>query len=245
MNNIESLQEQEHSYDGSKPYSPKKALFSDVRFKNVSFLQSLSETAFAAMMEKAKVRRYRKNTLIIPKGAEGNALYIILSGKVRVFSCNEAQSKEFILRIQEPGSCFGEIALLTNEPGLVSVSTLEDTVCAVLSKDDFFVWLGCYPDVAINLLSTLSLRIIQLTKKVKQMALLNVYERTIKVLKDLAIEEGGLKVIHNRPSQQFLASMVGASREMISKIIADLTKGGYVEVGDKTLVINKKLPASW
>jgi CRP/FNR family transcriptional regulator, cyclic AMP receptor protein len=245
MKNIELLQEQKISYDEASHCSLNKELLSDVRSKNVSFLKSLSEQAFVAMMEKAKLRRYRKNTVITPKGAEGSALYIILSGKVRVFSYNDTRSKEFILRIQESGSCFGEIALLTNEPGLVSVSTLEDTVCAILSKDDFFVWLGCYPDVAINLLSTLSLRVIQLTHKVKQMALLNVYERTIKVLKDLAIEEDGLKVIHNRPSQQFLASMVGASREMISKIIADLTKGGYVEVGDKTLVINKELPAAW
>jgi CRP/FNR family cyclic AMP-dependent transcriptional regulator len=125
MNNIKSLQEQKLSYDGSNPCAPKKALLSDVRFKNVSFLKSLSEKAFAAMMKKAKLCRYHKNTLIIPKGAEGSALYIILSGKVRVFSCNDAHSKEFILLIQEPGSCFGEIALLTNEPGLVALNTYE------------------------------------------------------------------------------------------------------------------------
>jgi CRP/FNR family transcriptional regulator, cyclic AMP receptor protein len=245
MKNIDLLENLKPINDRFSLFPSEDVVLTETQAKNISFLQSLSETAFAALMEKAKIRSYGKNTLIIPKGNEGNALYIVLSGKVRVFSSNDANNKVITLLIQESGSCFGEIALLTNEPGLVAVSTLESTVCAVLSKEDFLSWLERYPEAAINLLSTLSKRIIQLTDKVRQMALMNVYERTVNVLKDLAIEEGDHKVIHNRPSQQFLASMVGASREMVSKIIADLTKGGYVEMGSDTLIINKKLPAAW
>jgi CRP/FNR family transcriptional regulator, cyclic AMP receptor protein len=245
MKNIDLVENHTPINDRASLFPSEDAVLTETQAKNISFLQNLSETAFAALMERAKIRNYGKNTLIIPKGSEGNALYIVLSGKVRVSSSNDANNKVITLLIQESGSCFGEIALLTNEPGLVSVSTLEETVCAVLLKEDFLSWLECYPEAAINLLSTLSKRIIQLTDKVRQMALLNVYERTVKVLKDLAIEEDGHKVIYNRPSQQFLASMVGASREMVSKIIAELTKGGYVETGDGTLIINKKLPASW
>jgi CRP/FNR family cyclic AMP-dependent transcriptional regulator len=77
------------------------------------------------------------------------------------------------------------------------------------------------------------------------MALSNVYERTIKVLQDMAIAEGDVWVIQKRPTQQDLASMVGSSREMINKIMHELTKGGYVSLEEKSLIINKKLPASW
>jgi CRP/FNR family transcriptional regulator, cyclic AMP receptor protein len=77
------------------------------------------------------------------------------------------------------------------------------------------------------------------------LALSNVYERTIKVLQDMAVAEGEIKIIRNRPTQQDLANMVGASREMVNKIIQELIKGGYVTVDDKDLIINKKLPASW
>jgi CRP/FNR family transcriptional regulator, cyclic AMP receptor protein len=72
-----------------------------------------------------------------------------------------------------------------------------------------------------------------------------VYERTVKALQAMAVVEGNVSVIHNRPTQQDLASMVGASREMVNKIMHELTKGGYIEVQEKALIIVKKLPASW
>jgi CRP/FNR family transcriptional regulator, cyclic AMP receptor protein len=94
-------------------------------------------------------------------------------------------------------------------------------------------------------LGVLSEKIRHLTGKVRQMALSNVYERTVKALQELAVTEGDVSVIHNRPTQQDLASMVGASREMVNKIMHELTKGGYVSIEEKTLIIHKKLPTSW
>lgn len=178
------------------------------------------------------------------EGDETSSLYIILSGKVRVFSSDD-KSKEVTLLIQEPGSYFGEIALLSDEPRSASVVTLESTVCAMISKSDFINWLMIHPDVAISLLGVLSEKIRQLTDKVRVMALSNVYERAVKTLQAMAVVEGNISIIHNRPTQQELASMVGASREMINKIMHELTKGGYVTIEEKTLIINKKLPASW
>jgi CRP/FNR family transcriptional regulator, cyclic AMP receptor protein len=84
-----------------------------------------------------------------------------------------------------------------------------------------------------------------LTDKVKQMALSNVYERMIIALQEMAVLDGDQRVIHDRPSQEDLAKMIGASREMVNKIMQELTKGGYVTSHDKTMVINKKLPSSW
>jgi CRP/FNR family cyclic AMP-dependent transcriptional regulator len=95
------------------------------------------------------------------------------------------------------------------------------------------------------LLRELSEKIRHLTEKVKQMALSNVYERTIKVLQDMANKEGDIFVIYNKPTQQELANMVGSSREMINKIMKELTKGGYIVIKDKTLRIENKPPASW
>jgi CRP/FNR family cyclic AMP-dependent transcriptional regulator len=88
-------------------------------------------------------------------------------------------------------------------------------------------------------------KIRHLTEKVKQMALSNVYERTVKVLQDLAVKEGDIFVIDNKPTQQELANMVGSSREMINKVMKELTKGGYVVIKEKTLRIENKPPASW
>lgn len=214
--------------------------------KNASFVSSVSDEALTTLMEKAKTVRYPNKAVIISEGSVGDALFIILSGKVRVFiSSDDDKSKEVTLLIQESGSYFGEIALLTDRPRSASVVTLKTTVCAVISKSDFHVWLIMHPDVAINLLGALSKKIRHLTDKVRQMALSNVYERTVKVLQELAVVKGNISVIHSMPPQQDLASMVGASRAMVGKIMHDLIKGGYVEIFSKTLIIHKKFPSSW
>lgn len=212
--------------------------------RKIPFLSKITDEALLSLAEKAKQTKFPKHSTIVMEGDESSSLYIILDGKVRVFSSDD-KSKEVTLLIQEPGSYFGEIALLTDEPRSASVVTLEATVCAVISKADFIQWLMRHPDVAISLLGVLSDKIRHLTDKVRQMALSNVYERTIKVLQEMAITEDGITLIEHRPTQQDLASMVGASREMINKIMHELTKGGYVTVQDKSLIINKKLPTSW
>jgi CRP/FNR family cyclic AMP-dependent transcriptional regulator len=212
--------------------------------KKIPFLSKLPDEALNALAAKAKSVKFPKQSIIISEGDETNSLYIILSGKVRVFSSDE-KSKEVTLLVQESGSYFGELALLGDEPRSASVETLEKTVCGIISKNDFKYWLASHPDVAIGLLRELSEKIRHLTEKVKQMALSNVYERTIKVLQDMAIKEGDIFVIDNKPTQQELANMVGSSREMINKVMKELTKGGYVVIKDKTLRIENKPPASW
>ena len=212
--------------------------------KKILLLSKLPDEALNALAAKAKSVKFPKQAIIITEGDETSSLYIILSGKVRVFSSDE-KSKEVTLLVQESGSYFGELALLGDEPRSASVETLEKTVCGIISKDDFKSWLVSHPDVAMGLLSELSEKIRHLTEKVKQMALSNVYERTIKVLQDMAIKEGDIFVIDNKPTQQELANMVGSSREMINKVMKELTKGGYVVIKDKTLRIENKPPASW
>jgi CRP/FNR family transcriptional regulator, cyclic AMP receptor protein len=213
--------------------------------KNIPFLSSLSEQALLVFEEKATILKYPKLAVIISEGDVANAFFIILSGKVRAFSSDYDKSKEITLMILEPGSCFGEIDLITREPRLTSIVALEKTACAVISKDDFNNWVMNYPDVAITLLRMLSGKIRQLTDKFTQMALSSVYERIVKTLQEIAVVEGNVGVIKNRPTQQDLAYMVGASREMVGKILHDLTIGGYVEIKNNTLIIVKKLPSSW
>jgi CRP/FNR family cyclic AMP-dependent transcriptional regulator len=227
---------------GNKGSTMQQEVF--LNLKKIPFFSDLPDEELNSLAAKAKSVNFSKQAIIITEGDVTSSLYIILSGKVRVFSSDE-KSKEVTLMIQESGSYFGELALLGDEPRSASVETLEKTACGIISKDDFKYWLASHPDVAIGLLRVLAKKIRQLTEKVKQMALSNVYERTIKVLQDMATQEGDIFVIHNRPSQQELANMVGSSREMINKIMKELTIGGYMVIKDKTLKIEKKLPLSW
>jgi CRP/FNR family cyclic AMP-dependent transcriptional regulator len=212
--------------------------------KKISFLANLPDETLLTLAAKAKSAKFPKHATILTEGDETSSLYVILSGKVRVYSSDD-KSKEVTLMIQEAGTHFGELALLSDEPRSATVETLEKTVCGIISKADFLNWLKQNPDVAIVLLGVLSEKIRFLTEKVKQMALSNVYERTIKVLYEMAKPEGDILVIHDKPTQQELATMVGASREMINKIMNELTKGEYIVIQDKTLRIERSLPKSW
>ena len=216
-------------------------------FKNYPVLAHVSQEGIAALAEKARTLSYPKNGVIISEGSAGNALYIVISGKVRIYTCDsDNPQKQITLKVQGPGSYFGEISLLTGEPRPVSVKTLEPTVCAVVSKENFIAWLEQYPSAAVAFLTSISEKLTYLTEKFRQMAFKDVYKRIVLTLKEIGINDGTTTIIHEFPTQQELALMVGASREMVGKIMNELVKGGYVQrLPDRTLIITKKFPASW
>lgn len=212
--------------------------------KEIPFLSNLPDQTLSELASHAKKNSFHKHSFIISEGDETSSLYILLSGKVRVFS-SDVHGKEVTLLIQTAASYFGELALLSNEPRSASVVALENTTCAIISQVDFKRWLSNHPDVAFGLIQDLAGTVRRLTDKVRQLALSNVYERTIQTIQEMAIKEGDIFVINKKPTQQELANMVGASREMINKIMKELTKGGYIVIQGKVLRIEKKLPASW
>lgn len=212
--------------------------------KEIPFLSEVPAGALDTLALRAKRNTFPKHSLLINEGDETTSLYILLSGKVRVYTSDDS-GREITLQTLLPVSYFGELALFTNEPRSASVMTAEKSSCAVISRTDFKHWLIDHPEVAFRLIGDLAVSVKRLTDKVKQLALLNVYERTILALQEMAIKEENVYVIHNRPTQQELACLVGASREMINKIMKELTKGGYISIGNKTLTIERKLPTSW
>ncbi|MEE9336698.1 MAG: Crp/Fnr family transcriptional regulator [Methylococcaceae bacterium] len=212
--------------------------------KTIPFLADLSDDSLTELASYAKSNLFSKHTFVFSEGDETSSMYILLSGKVRVFSC-DSQGKEVTLLVQTPVSYFGELALLSNEPRSASIVAVENTQCATIAQSDFNHWLLKHPDVALSLIQDLASTVRRLTNKVKQLALSNVYERTIQVLQEMAVKEGDISVIKIKPTQQELANMVGASREMVNKIMKELTKGGYIISKDKTLRIERKMPASW
>ncbi|WP_019866335.1 Crp/Fnr family transcriptional regulator [Methylovulum miyakonense] len=203
--------------------------------KKIAFLSLLPDDAIESLALKAKCCTFPKHTIIITEKDETDSLYIIVSGKVRIFTSDNT-GREVTLMTQDSGSYFGELALLGNEPRSASVITLEKTVCGIISKTDFKVWLTEHPDVTLNLLNDMSEKIRQLTQSVKNLALSNVHERTVQVLYKLACkDQNGNLIIYDRPTQLELASMIGASREMINKVLRELERKGHVEIHDKTM----------
>jgi CRP/FNR family cyclic AMP-dependent transcriptional regulator len=101
------------------------------------------------------------------------------------------------------------------------------------------------PEFALHLVQKLIRRVRTLTNDVKSLALMDVYGRVARMLLDLATEHEGTLVIEKRPTQQEMANRVGASREMISRILGDLANGGYISVERDRITIARTLPRHW
>jgi CRP/FNR family transcriptional regulator, cyclic AMP receptor protein len=143
------------------------------------------------------------------------------------------------------GEYIGEMAL-DGGPRSVSVRALEPTLCAVVTCDTVRDHFAEYPDFAAELISRMIGRIRVLTQTTRGLALMGVYQRMSSLFERLAIDENtGIRVIGERMTHQQIAGYVGASREMVSKVLKELTTGGYVSIRDRQIVILKPLPPGW
>jgi CRP/FNR family cyclic AMP-dependent transcriptional regulator len=189
------------------------------------------------------VRSFPRNTVLINEGDLGDALYVILSGRVKVFSSNEA-GREFVIDFHAAGEYVGEMTL-DGEPRSASVMTVEPTTCAVVNRTQFRDFILAHPDFAMHLIERLIHRVRVTTGNLKSLALSDVYGRLVRLLNALAKDVDGRQVVPEKLTQQDIADRVGASRDMIGKLLKDLVAGGYLGVEERTISILKKLPTGW
>lgn len=197
-----------------------------------------------AIHQRGGVRSYPAHAILINEGDTTESLYIVMSGRVKAYAAGE-KGREVVLDELGPGEYFGELSL-DGAPRSVSVKTLEPTVCCIVQGADLREFLGQHPDFALHLTHKLIRMVRRLTEQVKSLALQDVYGRVVRVLMELSEPQGEERVIRTRLTQQDIADRVGSSREMVNRIMKELTVGGYVAVReDKQLAILKKLPAAW
>ena len=215
---------------------------SDSTGENAPFW-TLPEKYLKALINQGTVKSYPKNAVIVNEGDRSDSMFIILSGKVKAYLADE-EGKEVLLSTQGPGEYFGEM-ILDEGPRSASVMTLEPSKFAVVSTEQFRNFLYANPDAGAELVKSLIHRVRDLTRTVGNLALLDVYGRIARLLLDLATEENGRLVINEKLTQQDMASRVGCSREMISRILKDLRTGGYIRMDGERIVIAKQPPRNW
>jgi CRP/FNR family cyclic AMP-dependent transcriptional regulator len=215
-----------------------------IALNKVSLFEGLPEEDLDQISDLATVRSFPRNTVIISEGDNSDSMYMVLNGKVKVYLSDD-EGKEIIINILKEGDYFGELALLDESPRSASVMTLEDCKFAVLSKVAFDECLKSNPEIALQVIRGLSARLRYLTENVKSLALMDVYGRVARTLLEMAEDKNGVQVINQKLTQRDIASMVGASREMVSRILKDLSVGGYITIESKSITINEKLPHGW
>jgi CRP/FNR family transcriptional regulator, cyclic AMP receptor protein len=214
-----------------------------VDLKGIPLFQGVSDADLSALADRTAVRSYPKQAIIVNEGDESDSLYLVMSGRVKIYLADE-HGKELILAIKGPGQYFGEM-VLDGDARSASVMTLEPSQFAILARGDFRTFLLGHAEVALQLIHNLIRVARGLNRSVRNLAMLDVYGRVARILLELAVERDGKLVIPERLTQKDIAARVGASREMINRILRDLTTGGYVSVQDGRITINKAPPQRW
>lgn len=190
-------------------------------------------------------RRYRKGTILIAEGDRGDTLFIILSGQLRAYSSGE-RGREITYGVYGPGEYIGEMSL-DGGPRSASVVAVEACECAVVTRQSLREHVAEQPDFAFELLAKVIRRARAATVSAKQLALNDVYGRLLAMFDALATTDSeGWRSLKERLTHQDVANRLGCSREMVSRLMKDLERGGYVKTDSAgRLVIAAKLPARW
>lgn len=213
--------------------------------RQVDLFGHLTDDQLAIIDTQAREVQFRKNAIVMTEGDVGESMYVLSKGLVKVFVSDE-EGKELILYQEGPGSVIGDIALLDDEPRSASVSTLEATSALMISKTSFQQCLHDNPDMALRIIRSLTLRLRQATEGSRSLALNNVYRRLADKLLELSMTNRLNETqLPKKYAHQELGNMIGASREMVGKVMAELVKGEYVEMRDGIIYIMKKFPKDW
>ena len=211
--------------------------------RNIPLFANLSDEDIAMISAEVTAKSFPKHTIIMSEGEKSDSMYVVVSGKVKVLISDE-EGKEIILSILGPGEFFGEMALIDNQPRSATVITMEPSHFNVIAQADFMRVLTKNPSIAQTILRALAKRLREADRKISSLALLDVYGRVARTLLELATDHNGKRVVRQHLSQQEIANMVGASREMVNRILKDLATGGYITVESKNITINEPLPAT-
>ena len=203
----------------------------------------LDERALGELAPHGAVRSFPKHAVVVNEGDATDSLYVVLAGRVKAFLSDE-QGKEVVLTTIGAGDYFGEL-VLDGGPRSASIMTLEPARFYVIPRGDVEGLLARDPAFARDLIEKLISIVRRLTESVRDLALKDVYSRLARFIDEHTVEQDGRQVIPERLTQHDLAARIGGSREMVSRIVKDLTAGGYISVEAKHISVHKKLPARW
>ena len=208
--------------------------------RNVSLFESLDQQELEALSDVTFTRTFSKDNVIILAEEEGDTLFILKKGQVKVSIVSE-EGREVILSLLGPGSVFGELSLLDGKPRSANVVAIEETDLLMLRRADFLQLIYKTPQIATALLAELATRMRKTDRQIEGLALLDVTSRISDTLLQLATEQGAETAdgvtIESRPTHQELANMSGTTRETVSRVLKRLEGQGYINRNGRKITI--------
>ena len=215
-----------------------------MKLSGIELFAGLPDKQISQLAGHARPRTYPSGAIVVNEGDEAGGMFIVESGALKVF-VTEENGKEVTLSLLGPEDYFGELALLDGAPRSASVMTIERSTLVQISRSDFLAVLDANPTSMQIIVRNLVGRIRELTDNVRALALIDVFGRISRIFDSMSEPEGEHRIIRQRLTQQDLANLVGASREMVNRILRELVAGEYIEIHNQHILIKRKLPARW
>jgi len=215
-----------------------------LQLRDFELFKQLENEDIEDILSHIHCRNFPKKTQIVTEGDDSHSLYFLLNGRVKIY-LDDDNGKEIIVNVHQTGEFFGELGLIKSIPRTASVLTMEDCRLGIMPESDFKRCLANYPSFAMSLIKNLSDRLIEATETIRKLGLMDVYRRIAVTFLNLSEEIEGVRVINEKLTQQNIAGRVGASREMVARILKDLRSGGYISQKDGKIYLLKSLPHSW
>ena len=213
---------------------------STLLLRNVPLFAVLPEAQLLLLTGVVGRKSFPRGTTIISAGDTNDFLYIIISGRLKVMMSDD-EGREVILAILGANEFFGEMGLLDDSPRSASVVALEPCELLSLSKRDFKKCLQDNFELSMTVMRGLVKRLREADGKIGSLALMDVYGRVARLLLDMSETVDGRKVVTKKLAKQDIAKMIGASREMVSRVMKDLQSGGVIEVRGSAIYLRDNI----
>jgi len=215
-------------------------VISIVLLRNVPLFSLLPEGQLQLLTQVLSRKAYPKNSTIIAAGDPTDAMYVVVSGRLKVVM-SDKEGQEVILAILNQGEFFGEMGLIAQAPRSATVTTIEPCELLTITRADFTKCLQGNFDLTMNVIRGLVKRLREADKKIGSLALMDVYGRVARLLLEMAETIDGQKVITKKLTKRDIAKMIGASREMVSRVMKELQTSGRIEVRAGEILLRDSL----
>ena len=191
--------------------------------------EALNDVRLAGIAPIATLRSVTRNTVVLQAGDHTDNIYLVLAGYLKVQVSDQEGGREVILSLLGPGEMFGEMGAIDDHPRSATVISTESCDLVVITKEDFKRCLAENFEVSLYIMENLVKRLRKADRKIESLALIDVYGRVARLLLEMAEVEEGRKVVRRRITRQEIAKTIGASREMVSRVMRDLQLQGLIE----------------
>ena len=207
-------------------------------FKNIPLFAGLSEADHDLLLRVAVRNNYPRHKLLVREGDPGDRFYLLRKGRAKVY-LGDSNGREVILAILTPGDFFGEMAMIDEEPCSANVMSLEESEFISIGKNEFQKAISSSSDMAMSMLKALSQRLREADQQIESLALKDVQARVEQALHAIAELEDNQLVIPATITHRDIAAMVGASREMVTRVFRTLEATGIIRVVGRRTTITR------